>query len=80
MTSHHDQQADVSDASHLDPQCKLMGEEDVYLGDGVYGSSDGYTIRLYTNNGVRITNVIYLEPEVMAIMIGWLKRLKEQRV
>ncbi len=39
---------------------------DTYLGDGLYASFDGYQIRLYSSNGIRATNEVYLEPEVLA--------------
>ena len=41
-----------------------------YLGDGVYVDHDGYQIVLTTEDGIRATNTIYMEPEV-------LKALKE---
>jgi len=36
-----------------------------YLGDGVYAEEDSYItqIRLYTSNGVKVTNEIFLEPQ-----------------
>lgn len=37
----------------------------VYLGDGVYAEDDGHGIVLTTSNGIDVTNVIYLEPEVL---------------
>lgn len=45
-----------------------MPETDVYLGDSVYASFDGYLIRIYTNNGFGPQNEIYLEPEVYAAL------------
>ena len=40
--------------------------EDVYLGDGVYARLDsGGSVELYTSNGIRNTNVIYLESETL---------------
>jgi len=44
-----------------------------YLGDGVYVSFDGYSVRLTTENGVEATNTIVLEPEVVAELDRWLK-------
>ena len=35
-----------------------------YLGDGVYVKEDGYGLVLSTEDGVRTTNTIWLEPEV----------------
>lgn len=37
----------------------------VYLGDGLYASFDGFSIRLYTSDGIRDTNEVFLEPEVL---------------
>lgn len=36
-----------------------------YLGDGLYADFDGYQIILAANNGIRDTNVVYLEPVVL---------------
>jgi len=35
-----------------------------YIGDGVYCEFDGYAFILTTENGIDITNVIVLEPNV----------------
>lgn len=37
----------------------------VYLGDGVYAQWDGYQLILTTENGIEVTNIIVLEPEVL---------------
>ena len=39
-----------------------------YLGDGVYVGFDGHGIILTTENGLSVTNKIYLEPEVFAAL------------
>jgi hypothetical protein len=50
-----------------------------YIGDGVYGTSvhDGTMFLITTENGVAVTNSIYLEPEVafelMSILKEWLE-------
>ena len=47
-----------------------------YLGDGVYARDDGYVnglIILTTEDGVRVTNIIYLEPQVIANLQVYLK-------
>ena len=36
----------------------------VYLGDAVYAAHDGYHIVLTTEDGIRTTNTVYLEPPV----------------
>lgn len=49
-----------------------------YLGDGVYADVDhqvdgqGQMVVLTTENGIRATNTIYLEPEVVGALIGFL--------
>lgn len=50
--------------------------EKVYLGDAVYASYDGYHIVLTTENGIRIANVIYLEPQVFQALIEYANKLK----
>lgn len=35
-----------------------------YLGDGVYLRSDGYHIILSTENGLEVTNEIFLDPVI----------------
>lgn len=37
-----------------------------YLGDGVYCEFDAGLIRVTTDNGISVTNEIYMEPEVFA--------------
>ena len=43
--------------------------EKVYLGDGAYAFFDGFTIWLTTENGIRGTNVVALEPEVYKSLV-----------
>lgn len=35
-----------------------------YLGDGLYASFDGYSIKLYAHDGIRPHDTVYLEPPV----------------
>ncbi len=53
-----------------------------YLGDGVYADFDGYALLLTTENGVTVTNTIYLEPDVIGGFqryVTWLQeRLEEE--
>jgi hypothetical protein len=37
----------------------------IYLGDGVYAGLDGYQLVLTTENGLGVTNKIYLDPQVI---------------
>lgn len=55
-----------------------MSEMDkVYLGDGCYVSFDGYALELTTSNGIKITNRIFLEPEIWDALNRFVARLKE---
>jgi hypothetical protein len=45
----------------------------VYIGDSVYMSYDGFSFIIYTNNGLGPENVIYLEPEVVSSMLQFIK-------
>lgn len=42
-----------------------MSERKCYLGDGVYADVLHETLILTTEDGIEVTNTIYLEPEVM---------------
>lgn len=50
-----------------------MPAKKIYLGDGVYGEMDGYgNVILTTEDGIRATNTIHLEPEVLRALMAWL--------
>lgn len=49
-----------------------------YLGDGVYAEFNGFQIVLTTENGVSITNTIYLEQDVYESLVLFVGRLKEE--
>ena len=40
-----------------------------YLGDGVYAERSGDVVVLTTDDGVGVTNVIYLEPAVFTALL-----------
>lgn len=45
----------------------------VYIGDGVYGRIDDHgNVILTTEDGIRATNTIHLEPEVLRSLMAWL--------
>jgi hypothetical protein len=46
----------------------------VYLGDGVYVDNDGFNVILTTEDGVTVTNTIYLEPDVMQALLQYYKK------
>lgn len=50
-----------------------------YIGDGVYAEWDDAWLDqliLYTDNGIAITNKIYLEPEVIENLLRYLQAKK----
>ena len=51
--------------------------EKVYLGDSVYALFDGYHIVIITNNGIKDTNEIYLEPDVQVNLVKFIERIVE---
>lgn len=53
----------------------LKEQEKVYLGDAVYVEHDGFHLVLTTNNGLRDTNTIALDPEVYEALTRYVNRL-----
>lgn len=51
-----------------------------YLGDGAYVAFDGYALVLTTEDGVRITNQIVLEPDVYRALQAYVKALSDDAV
>lgn len=45
---------------------------EIYLGDAVYAKIESGMIKLWTSDGNRETNAIYLESEVYYNLIQWL--------
>ena len=50
-----------------------------YLGDGVYVDFDGFALVLTTENGIRITNTIVLEPDVYDALLAYVKQLRKRK-
>ena len=48
-----------------------------YLGDSVYVDYDGYYLILTTENGIKESNRILLEPKVFEALKNYVDRLKE---
>lgn len=48
-----------------------------HLGDGVYADFDGFMVVLTTEDGIRASNTIYLEPEVLRALDGYRDQLKK---
>lgn len=42
-----------------------------YLGDGVYVGFDGFNVVLTAENGIRATDIVYLEPSVFESLSRW---------
>ena len=51
--------------------------EKTYLGDAVYVEFDGYCFKLTTENGVRATNTIYLEPGPLKSLQRYVEAVRE---
>lgn len=45
----------------------------LYLGDGAFLSTDGFSLWLTTENGIDVTNQIALEPEVALALLRTIK-------
>ncbi len=52
-----------------------MSGRKTYLGDGAYADFDGYSVILTTEDGIRATNTIVLEPEIMRALISYAMRV-----
>jgi len=48
-----------------------------YLGDSVYAEHDGFHLILTTENGLGVSNTIFLEPIVLKNLDLYLKRMQE---
>lgn len=46
-----------------------------YIGNGVYVEYDNYEVILTTENGIKVTNTIVLEAEVLNNLNEYLKRM-----
>ena len=46
-----------------------------YLGDSVYAQFDGFTLTLTTENGEGPSNIIHLEPDVLANLADYVEKL-----
>ena len=51
----------------------------MYLGDGAYAEFDGYGVILTAENGIDVTNRIYLEPEVYQALTLFVRTLPSKR-
>ncbi len=51
-----------------------------YIGDGVYVEVEGYDVVLTTEDGIRVTNRIVLEPEVYLALRRYVARLQREAI
>lgn len=56
---------------------ELCRDMKAYLGDGVYVDHDGYMLVLTTEDGIDVTNKIYLEPEVYEALLKYVHHLRK---
>lgn len=54
----------------------MTDHKTIYLGDGAYASFDGYGFELTTSDGIRVTNRIYLEPDVLFTLMRYTQRMR----
>ena len=52
---------------------KTMSKK-TYLGDGLYATLDGNMIILTAENGIHVTNVVFLDPYTLQAFLHWLKK------
>ena len=44
----------------------------VYLGDGVYAIYDGYELKLTAENGITVSNTIFLNPDIFRNLVYYM--------
>lgn len=49
--------------------------DEIYLDDGVYANQDGYHIWLWTSNGIKNSQKIALEPNILNALFNYRKDL-----
>ena len=54
---------------------RMDSEREDYIGDGVYVKYDGFGILLSANDHRNPTDKIYIEPKVMAGLVGFAERI-----
>lgn len=50
----------------------MKPKKKVYLGDGAFAEVTYEALVLTTEDGIKTTNVIYLEPEVLRLLLNYL--------
>lgn len=57
----------------------MANEQDkTYIGDGVYVEFDGYQLIVTTENGISVTNLIVIEPQIWSSLQHYVKSLEEK--
>lgn len=56
----------------------MTNKPKIYLGDGVYAQRDMGQLILTAENGISITNIVVLEPEVWAALLEYMKDTKDE--
>jgi hypothetical protein len=54
----------------------MVTEPETYIGDGVHVSFDGFSLWIWTSNGIIKSDKICLEPDVFAALKGFATRNK----
>jgi hypothetical protein len=57
----------------------MESDHKMYLGDAVYAYFDGFSIVLTTEDGVRATNTIVMEPDVVSALVTFVERIQSRR-
>ncbi len=55
-----------------------MSGEKVFLGDGLYASSDGYGVWLTAEDGISVLQKVYLEPSTYTALARYVENLVRQ--
>ena len=55
-------------------------KEQRYLGDGLYCGFDGFQIWLYASNGLRVSDEVALEPNVLEALFNYVERLHKVKI
>ena len=58
---------------------EVMNNLKQYIGDGVYADFDGYAITLTTEDGIRTTNTIVLEPKEWEATCQYVEEVKRKK-
>lgn len=51
-----------------------MAKDPIYLGDGLYAQDRGYDVRVYASNGVRDTDEVFLDAQMLARLNAYVER------